>query len=335
MITIKEIAQIAGVGKATVSRILNNNGYVSTDTREKVLKVIEDYGYQPSAIARRLAKQDTQTIGIIIPQADNPFFEEVLSGASKVLEPEGYTLIFSGTDNDAQKEAKAIQAMIEQRVCGIILQPTFCYEDDSYRRELRTMLSQSNTHVLLVDRQIEHSPWDGVFFDGYTGSYLATEELIKAGNKRIAIITGNLQISLARLRYEGYKKALDDYDIPFDHSLVYQGDFTKKTAYEISKRILDDGKADAVFPTNNYSTIGFLKAVYERNMCIGKDIACISFDYIEFAEAINLHLSYVGRDRNMGILAAEELLQRIRHPQKPINNIITQPRLVLRGSEKR
>ena len=336
MLNIREIAQLAGVGKSTVSRVINNTGYVSDETREKIEAVMREYEYYPSAVARNLSKRQTNSIGIIIPQANNLFFNEILTGVESVVGKNGYMMNFSNTDNDPKKESDAILAFIEQRVSGVILQPTFSYEDPKYQEQLRKLLIRLQAPVVVVDRPLSRSVWDGVFFDGYLASYQATEALIKGQNKTIGIITGNLEMKLARERFEGYMQAMKDFQIPISEKFILKGDFTMETAYDLVKKcIQEDRLPDAMFTTNNFATIGFMKAVIESNLKIGLDIRCISFDYLDFTDILGLNLSYVGRCDNMGELAGKMLMDRIANPQLPRRTEVVQPRLILKGSEKK
>ena len=288
MLNIREIAKIAGVGKSTVSRVINQTGYVSDETRKKIEAVMQEYEYSPSAVARNLSKQQTNSIGIIIPQANNPFFDEILTGVESIAGENGYTISFSNTANDPKKERDAIKAFIEQRVSGMILQPTFSYEDSNYQAQLRKLLMRLHAPVVVVDRPLSYPICDGVFFDGYLASYQATEALIKGGNKTIGIITGNLNMKLAKVHEEYF----------------LMGDFTLEKAYDLVKTCIQEDKLpDAMFTTNNFATIGFMKAIIEENMQIGKDIRCVSFDYLDFADVLGLNLSYVGRHENMGELS--------------------------------
>ena len=336
MLNIREIAKLAGVGKSTVSRVINNTGYVSEDTRKRIEKVMKENGYHPSAVARSLSRQQTNSIGIIIPQVNNLFFNEIITGVENVVDENGYVLSFSNTNNDPDKENNAVLAFIEQRVSGIILQPTFSYEDAIYQEHLCKTLSRLQAPIVLVDRPLKHSVWDGVFFDGYLASYQATAALIESGNKTIGIITGNLDMQLARERFEGYIQAMKEHNIPVQEKYVLRGDFTMETAYKLVKECLKEGTVpDAFFTTNNFATIGFLKAIIENNMTIGRDIACISFDYIDFADVLGMNLSYVGRHNNMGELAGKLLIDRISNNELPQRIETVQPRLVLNGSEKK
>lgn len=336
MITIKDIAKMAGVGKSTVSRVINGSGYVSEDTRQKVEKIIEEYNYLPSAPARNLSKQTSDAIGVIIPGITNPFFEEILFGISEIIDETGMTMYFFYSGNSVEKEERALKNLKEQRVRGLIMSPTIDYSEKNALRRLKGLLNDLQIPVVLFDRPIEHSMWDGVYFDGYNGSYQAVQALIEEGHKKIGIITGDMSIRISRDRFQGYAQALKDYDMQVDPRYIYKGDFTADTAYRLTKACLEGNDIpDAVFTCNNMSTVGFLKALKERKMEIGRDIGCIGFDFVPIIDMLGIHLSYVGRDDNMGTIAAKMLLERMKNPSTPRREYNIPAKIVLRGSEKK
>ena len=185
---IKEIARRAGVSSATISRVLNNSGYVKEETRQKVLKAVEEYNYVPSAIARSLSIQDSLSVGTIIPDIENEFFSKVISGISEVAETYHYNIVFLGTNETLDKEHDFLKIVESQRLKGVIITPIS--ETDTVTRDYLLRLEESGIPVVLVDRDVKGAQFDGVFVDNQKGSYDGVMELIKAGQERIAIITG-------------------------------------------------------------------------------------------------------------------------------------------------
>ena len=185
---IKEIARRAGVSSATISRVLNNSGYVKEETRQKVLRALEEYNYVPSAIARSLSIQDSLSVGTIIPDIENEFFSKVISGISEVAESYHYNIVFLGTNETLDKEHDFLKIVESQRLKGVIITPIS--ETDTVTRDYLLRLEESGIPVVLVDRDVKGAQFDGVFVDNQKGSYDGVMELIKAGHERIAIITG-------------------------------------------------------------------------------------------------------------------------------------------------
>lgn len=336
-LTINDIAKKAGVSKSTVSRVLNKTGYISEKTQKNVEEVIKNNRYIPSAMARSLSKRESNTIGVIIPEADNAFFGEILKGISEVVEKYNMTLIFCDTGNSADKEERALNMLIEHRVKGLILTPAIDYSDEGTAKRLRKQLRDLMVPVVLLDREVENSLWDGVYFENFRSSYSATEILIREGNKRIGIITGDLKLKIGRDRYRGFLQALEDYDMKVEEKYILEGNFTVHKAYELMKECIEKGNIpDAMLTCNNRTTLGFLKALGEKKLVVGRDIAAIGIDHNEVLDILDYKFSYVERDTiETGRKATYKLLERIDNPGKEIDICIMPYKIVLKGSEKR
>ncbi len=337
MITIKDIAEKAGVSKSTVSRVLNNTGYVNEETRKKIEDIIKKYNYLPSAMARNLSKRETNTIGVVIPEIDNNFFGEVLKGITEVVDQNDFNIIYCDTNNNAAKEEKALRMLEENRVRGVIMTPAVDYSEPDAANKLRRLLNNLRVPVIIVDREIENSQWDGVFYENYKSAYCATEVLIKEGHKKIGIITGDMDLKLARDRCKGFTDAMEDYNMHIYDKYIYRGDFSIETAYHLSKAMFEsDDMPEAIFTCNNRTSLGLIKAARENGMKLGEDIAAIGIDHIEVLEILGYNFSYVTRDTiEMGRVAMNMLLDRFEHTSKQRNICIMPYRLVLNGSEKR
>lgn len=337
MLTINDIAKKSGVSRSTVSRVLNKNGYVGEETRKKVEQVIKEYEYMPSAMARSLSKKYTNTIGVIIPEADNAFFGEILKGISEVVDKNDMTLIFCDTDNDTEKQEKALNMLRSQRVKGLILTPVNDYSDSESANRLRKQLDSLNVPIVLLDRPVEYSQWDGVFFENFGSSYAATEILIKEGHKKIGIITGDLNIKIGRDRYRGFIRAMEDYRIPIESQYILEGDFTEETAYKLMKKCIESKDIpEAILTCNNRTTLGFISALREYKIRLGEDIAAIGIDRIKILDVLGYNLSYINRDTiKMGKIAMYKLLERFKEPNKERETTILSFDIVLKGSEKR
>lgn len=333
-ITISNIAKEAGVSLATVSRVLNDSGYVKDETRKKVIKVINKYNYTPSAIARSLSKSVTNTIGVIVPDITNPFFGEIIKGISEIAEINNLNIILCDADEDVTKELKAIKTLREQRIRGLIISPTSVEND--LNSDYLQALNKLGTPVILVDGHLKYSNFNGVFVDNIKGSYDAVEALIAAGHKDIAIITGRMNSKPAQDRLLGYEKALIMNNIGINNDLIFYGDYSIDSGYNMTKKILSmPNRPSAIFSSSNFMTLGCLKALNEYRLSIPKDMAIISFDKIDFIEIFDINISYVnGPSRELGKLGMSLLIDSInKDSSKEINNITLTPMLELKGSE--
>ena len=336
MITIKDIAEAAGVSKSTVSRVLTNTGYVNEETRSRILEIIKKTGYQPSASARYLSKQMTSTIGVVVPEIGNSFFTEVLDGISDVVDAEDLSILYCNTENDPEKERKALETLLGQRVLGIILSPSADYSQPALRKRLRLLLKQLNAPVVMLDRTVDGFDLDSVVYDNYGAGHMAASALIEAGHDRIGMLTGDMNLGIARDRYKGFLKAAEEHGLQVREEDVLRGDFSQETAYALSCKMLSrEDHVKAVVTSNNRTTLGLLRAVRERGMRFGQEIAMVGIDHIAVLDVIDYTYSYVARDtREMGREAMRTLLSRIRRPEDPVRSVVMPCRLILKGAEK-
>lgn len=337
MLTIQKVAELAGVSKSTVSRVLNNKGYVSDEARRKIEKIIQEHQYKPSAAAVSLSKQESNIIGVVIPEIDNPFFGEVLKGITEVADQNDFSLICCDTRNSGERELKALGMLEQQRVRGVIITPAMGYGNLASVEKIKTALSKLNVPTVVVDRDFDYSEWDTVYFQNYESGYIAAESLIKAGNQRIGIILGDMQLKIARERYRGFKDAMAAYRVDLLEKDVWKGDFTTDTAYRLTKQMIAAGDLpDAMVTTNNLTSIGFIKAMVEHGISIGRDIAVIGIDYIPVLDVLGFHFSCVSRDtKEMGKMAMELLIHRMEEPNGHRNIWVVPCKLELKGSETR
>jgi LacI family transcriptional regulator len=335
-VTIHDIAKEAGVGKSTISRVINGTGYVSAETVARVRCVMERHNYHPSAAARTLSKQESDTIGLILPEVNNPFFADILKGVSQMVDKCGYTLILCGSDNDPDKDYRALKAMNAQRVKGLIYIPAVDYADDASFGCMEGLLKSLNCPIVLLDRPIARLNCDCVMTDNFSGAYAATEALIKEGHTKIGVIAGDTELFIGRERYEGYRMAMEQNGLTVNPAHVIDGQFDKQITYEKVSRLFDSADIPtAFFISNNLSEAGFLTAVYERNLRIPEDIAFIGFDNIPGQDVFNMPYSSLEREvLRLGEQAAQLLFRRFDAPDRPTEKIVILPHVCLRGSER-
>lgn len=333
--TISDIAKAAGVSLATVSRVLNNSGYVKEETKERILKAIKEYNYTPSAIARSLSKKQTNTIGVIVPDITNPFYGEMIRGITKVAEENNLNILLWDSHESVDREIKSIQALREHRIRGILITPTSS-EDDSNAECIKN-LKNLGIPVVLIDGHLKYSNFTGVFVDNLQGSFSAINSLINEGHKKISIITGRMNSKTAQDRLLGYKKALTENELPIREDYILYGDYSLDSGYALTKKILTmDDRPTAIFTSSNQMTIGAIKALTEENFKIPEDISLMAFDRIDLFNIIGLNISYVnGPSTELGEIGMNLLLEYLNSEyNKEVKKITLTPTLVLKGSEK-
>lgn len=336
-VTIGDIATMAGVGKATVSRVINNSGYVSAETRARVEKVVADAVFVPSSTARALSRRESDTIGVVIPEADNTFFWEVLKGISEVADANDLSLIFCNSSNLMEKDVKSLQAMCRQRVRGVIFTPAVAYNSPKKVAAVKEQIEKLDAPVVLLDRHIDGLDLDGIYSDNYAGAYAAAKVLIDAGHQRIGIISGDPGLRIGRERFKGFRDALRDHGLPLERNHVVRGMFNIQAAYRNAREALSSRDVpSAFFAANNLCGIGFLHALYERGMTTPGDMGFICFDHLGSLTEMQFKLSYLDRDVvGMGVEAMRLLMAKMERRSGARGDVIFPSRLVLLGSERK
>ena len=292
---IYEIAKEAGVSIATVSRVMNRSASVSEKSTRRVMDAVRKLNYVPNSMARSLSTSVSTSIGVVVPDINNPFFSKVLKGVTTVADEKGYQVILYSTDESEDREQKVLHTMREHRLRGIIITPVSEDCKDTLV-QLRDFAARS-IPVVLLDREVDDSGFDRVVTQDEEGVYRAVCSLLQAGHKRIAIVTGPLHSRPGRERLRGYERALSEFGIPLRQEYVRQGDFRMERAYEETVKLCRlPEPPTAIFSSNNMTTYGCLKAFGQLGLTMGKDIALVGFDDIEALKWLNYNVSVVSRD---------------------------------------
>lgn len=334
-ITIKDIAEKSGVSRATVSRVINNSGYVNEDTRKRILDVIKELNYIPNGLARSLSTSKTNTIGVVLPSATNPFFGQVIKGITEIADQNDLNIILCDSNESTEKEIKSLKMLKEQRIQGLLIAPTSSeqYMNSEYVRVIESF----GVPIVWIDSMVEYTNFNGVFVENINGTYEGIEAFIKEGHRDIAIITGRMNSKPARERLLGYKKALQMYNIPLNEDYILYGDYSQESGYRLTKEILKMKKRPtAIFSSGTLITVGCLEALLEEKLKVPEDIALIGFDKIELLNIMGLNISFVaGPSRELGREGMKMLLSAMKERNnKKTSNIYVKTILELNGSEK-
>ena len=308
MATLRDIAILADVSTATVSHVVNGTSHVSEKLRERVLSAVEELNYQPNAVARSLRTRQSHTIGMIIPDISNPFFPAVVRGAEDVLARSGYALLVGNSDNDVSKEEMYYRRFLERQVDGLLTVAT----SDEPSPVLKRLIIQP-TPVVYVDRYYSAMPGDTVIANNVEGSKDAVRHLIETGHKRVAIITGPLQLANARARLVGYQRALKESGLPERKELILEGTFDIKSGFIQTNKLLSVRPTpDALFVCNAQMACGTLRALGEAGIVVPNQIALACFDKLDFFDLLRPRLTCVAAPSyELGAVAARLLLNRI------------------------
>lgn len=330
MSNLKDVAKLAGVSTATVSRVINGSDKVNPDTKKKILKAINKLNFKPSRVAQSLRFKDgkRKLIGLIVPDIQNPFYVDVIRGIEDIIYSSGFAVLICNFGQNSVKEKLYIELMEAESVDGLIVAPV----DEKDEKVID--LIRSGLPVVCIDRGISDEPVDIVVVDNENGAYSAVELLIKRGHKRIAYVAGLPNIPTTIQRLDGYKSALQKYGIKYDEKLVVYGNSKHESGKKLSAQLLDlNEPPTALFTGNNLITLGALETIHSRGLNIPGDIAICGFDDLPWSISLNPPLTAVSQPGyEIGRSAAELLFQRIADPSRGNVKLELKTKLIIRNS---
>ncbi|MCL4515445.1 MAG: LacI family transcriptional regulator [Firmicutes bacterium] len=331
--TLADVARLAGVAISTASVVLNNKGRVSPATRAQVQAAAQALGYQPNAVARRLASRRTNIVAVVVPSLANPFFATIVHELQGRLLDAGLDIIMYDTEDDVQLEAKHTESLLRNRVDGVVFigQHTGMeHPNDQILREL----PEQGVKLVLVERELSESPIPQIYADKEEGARSAVRHLVSLGHRRIAMVGGFLSMGGSFLRRRGYETALQEAKIPVDSDLIVDGGFTPLGGYQVTRELLLRRPGiTALFVANDLMSIGVLKALQESGKRVPEDVSVIGFDNIPESRFLNPSLSTVDvPTRRLGQAAAEVLLSSLEDKTTNSRTIVFPVELIIRDS---
>ena len=331
-LTLEEIAELTGVSRSTVSRVVNEQPNVRDQVRERVWQVVQQTGYQPHAAARSLVTRRTHIIGTIIPEAvtklfTDPFFPLLLFGVTETCNAHKYHLMLSLFNGPADQEELYRRIVGGGNLDGVLV--ASAHVDDP----LFPKLLQDGVPFVLVGRHPDERV-NYVDVDNVGGARMAVEHLIRLGHTRIATITGPASMAHGEDRLVGYRQALEAHHLPVDEKLIVEGDYTEPSGSMGAQRLLP-ASPTAIFAASDMMAIGALKALREAGLRLPDDIALVGFDDLQIAAAVEPALTTVRQPiERLGSMAVDLLLDLIANSpngQSPVRMILP-TQLVVRAS---
>jgi LacI family transcriptional regulator len=330
MATISDVAALAGVSTATVSRALNGKSSVDPDLVQRVRRAAEELGYQPNGPARNLRRQEAAVVALIISDVENPFFTAIARGVEDVAHEVGYSVVLCNSDENAEKENRYIDVAIQERVAGVILSPTGTTTSVE-------KLSTRGTAFVAVDRPLPEQESDVVLVDTRLAARQATAHLIAQGYQRIGCITGPAGVRTADDRLAGYRDALKAARLRSTTKLVRRTEYKAAGAHRAAQDLLGQPEPpDALLVANSAMAVGVLQALQEHGIRPGKQVGIVAFDDAPWAELVDPPLTVVAQPAyEIGAVAARLLLARITDNTRATTTTTLAARLIERGSSHR
>lgn len=322
-----DVAKLANVSTATVSRVLRKPDKVSKDTRQKVLEAVKKLNYQPNIVARQFRTKETQTILVVIPDVTSPFFSEVLRGIEHTALESGYRVILGDTENNIEREREYADLLPQKQADGMILLTA-----RMDRGDLEEISRQFP--VVLACEYIDDLDVPTISINNISGAKKATEHLIQLGHTSIAHITGPMNVILSRDRLKGYEQAMRSHELHIDPDYIREGDSSLESGYKQMTQLLElDNRPTAVFVFNDLMAIGAIKAVKDKGLTVPGDIAVVGFDNINMTAIFEPTITTIDQPKyEIGKKAMELLLKLINGEVLQQKKFVLKDELVIRES---
>lgn len=317
MVTIKDVAKMAGVSPATVSRIINNTKPVSDSVREKVESAIKKTGFRPNTIARSLILKKSLTIGVLITDISNRYYSEMVRGIENKAYENGYAIMLCDSNYDFEMEIKYLELMQEKYVDGVII------STKSVPSKFEDFFNRTEMPVVFTNRK--DKSYYSVGVDNFGMSYEAVKYLIDSGHRNIGCIYAHLEDLASGLdRFEGFKKALKDFKIDRNPEIEVEADFSIDSGYSAMKKILDSkAPVTAIFASSDEMAMGAMTAVLDAGLRVPEDISVIGFDDIHYSAYVRPGLTTVHQPiYETGTRSVEVLLDLIDKKSPSKQNIL-------------
>ena len=327
MVSIKDVAEIAGVSTATVSRVIADKPHVRSEVRDHVLAVVDELNYRPNRVARSLRAQKSNIIGLIVSDIQNPFFTQISRAVEDAAYKQGMSTFLCNTDEDPGKEAMYLKLMRDERVSGIILSPTQKTSNNSIE------ITNSHLPVVVIDRRVRNVEMDSVLIDNVESAYKIIDHLIRHGFQRIGALFGSGSAT-GQERREGYLKALDNHGLKPSHELAFFVEAREVEGYKATRRLLKlPVPPDAIFTSNGLLSTGAFRALRESALKIPEQIAFAAFDETPWSTLVDPPLTVIEQPTyDIGRTAVELLVKRIQDPTRSTREVTLKSKLIVRQS---
>lgn len=329
--TIYDVAKAANCSAATVSLVLNNSDRIKPETKQRVLNIADKLDYVPNYVAKSLCSNATNSLGLIVPNVENPLFSMMISGIEEYANSKGYNVILGITETNEQKENFYLDMLQRRQVDGLILFPSFL---NTLKDRLNRLNPQTKTPIVLCGSSgTDEINLSYVKCDNRLGSYHAISHLLSIGRRKIGCIFPAMNSNQYQSRMTGYKDALYYHDIPFDGALIKVCRPDTDSILTATKELLEQQSPDGIFCLYDYAAISVIRAVLSTGRRIPDDVALIGYDNIQISKCLPISLSTIDtHGYKVGRKAAEILINKLVDPNTTCQQIVLKPDLIKRES---
>jgi LacI family transcriptional regulator len=328
MANIYEVAELAGVSLATVSRVINPGAKVSDKTRQKVLSAMKELGYRPNSIAQSLATRSSNCVGVLVSELHGPFFAAMLSAIEATLRAAGKFVLVAAGHSKEEQELESLKFLVSRNCDALIVHV------EALPDKVLLDLNKKSSPLVVVNRKVRGLTDRCFSLDNELGGYLATQALLKLKHRKIAYITGILDFVDAQQRLKGHKRALAEAGIAFDERLLQEGDYHETGGANALNRLFDKGLPfSAVVCANDDMAAGAMAAAHDRGLRLPEQLSIVGFDDSPIARYVYPKLSTIHYPiADMGLMAARWVLKNVYEQDLQAPQQVFDPQFVERDS---
>lgn len=325
MTKLSDIAKLAGVSTATVSRIINGKGEASPETIRRVMEVVKELNYQPNKLAKSLSQRSSDILAVLLPNLVNPFFGELVTAIDEEATSLGIQLLVCNTNDCREKVEQAIDSIIDHYAFGAVISSMYVMPEDLSR------LEKAGVHTVTIDRSFFEHPYSAISIDQENGFYMATRFLVDRGCKNIALISGLKSLNLTAFRENGYRQAIKNSHL--GSPIILQGDFSMQSGYRATKEYLSgNNKLDGILASNDLMAIGAMRACMQFGLSIPQKVKIIGNDNLMLDEYVQPPLTSLSQKNEEVSKAVLEELVALKFKESLPKKIIFQSELIVRES---
>lgn len=330
-ITIYDVAREAQVSTATVSLVLQNSDRIKPETHRHVMEVVDRLGYTPNYMARSLSRKSTNTLGLVVPNMENPLFAQMIAGVEECANAKGYNLILGISNQNPEKEDFYLDMLQQKRVDGMLVFPTFL---DHLEEKLSHRKKKEQTPIVLCGSTGKGNPdLSYVKCDNRMGAYMAVDHLIATGRSRVGCILPAVSEHQYASRKAGYQDVLAFHGLRYEENLVKVCAPDNESIFRVTLELIEEERVNGLFCLYDYITISVMRAIASKGLRIPQDVAVVGYDNIHLSEYLPVSLSTIDtHGQRVGRMATEILVEKIENPDMPTRQIVLKPDLVVRES---
>ncbi|MDT0649523.1 LacI family DNA-binding transcriptional regulator [Autumnicola edwardsiae] len=334
-VTIYDISKKLNISAATVSRALNQNPKISEKTRELVAKTALEMNYKQNRLAQALKSGKTNNVGVIVPYINRSFFSSVIRGIEEELTPHGYHVIICQSHEEVKNEINQLNALLNTQIDGIFMSVSKTTQNTDHIKKAL----EEHTPLVFFDRKIEMSGVSSVVLDDFKAGYMATEHLIMEGCKKIAHLSGDINLEIYKNRFEGYRSALEKHGLTYHPEHVIQTNSKIESGQQAVAQLWEcEEKPDAIFSAGDYAALGAIQELKSRNIRIPEDVCVVGFSNEPFTKYMELPITSMDQTPLlMGKIAAQVFLEQVKGNKTLTieKKVVLSPELFVRSSSGR